>query len=83
MFNISDYFKKFSKIEGDSLVEKDAIRIAIYNNCGIDKVQFEVRKDILYIKGPPMLKSMIYTKKASIVAAIRESLPKTRITDIR
>ncbi len=83
MFNISDYFKKFTKIEGNSIIQKDAIMIALYNNCGIDKVKFELKKDILYVQGTPMIKSMIYTKKASIIASIKENLPGSRVSDIR
>jgi Asp/Glu/hydantoin racemase len=83
MFNISDYFKKFTKIEGTNLIQSDAIKSALYKNCGIDDARFEVRKDILYILGAPMIKSAVYTKKASILAHIKESIPTSRISDIR
>ncbi len=83
MFNVADYFKKFKKIEDGALVEKDAILSAIAESCGTGTVRFEVKKDILYIKGSPMLKSAVYTKKATILASIKKNLPQTRIVDIR
>lgn len=83
MFNIADYFKKFSKIEGDSQFQSDSIRVALFENCKIDKVDFEVRKGILYIKGSPMMKSLIFTKKTAILTALKEKIPQSRITDIR
>ena len=83
MFHVADYFKKFAKIEGDTLQQNDAIRAALYEHCGVDKAKFEVKKGILYISGSPMLKSAVYMRKASIISSIQTSLPHARITDIR
>lgn len=83
MFNIADYFKKFSQIEGDSLHQKDSIRAALYEACNLDKVDFDVKKGVLYIKGSSMVKSMVYTKKVTILALIKTRMPGSRITDIR
>lgn len=83
MFNIADYFKKFSKIEGESLYQKDSIRAALYEACNLDKVDFDVKKGILYIKGSPTVKSMVYTKKGAILALIKARMPDSRIFDIR
>lgn len=83
MFNIADYFKKFSKIEGESLHQRDSIKAALYETCKLDKVDFEVKKGILYIKGSPMVKSIVYTKKGTILALIKTRIPDSRISDIR
>ena len=83
MFNISDYFKKFSKIEGDSISEKDSIKSAIFEICGLDKVSFEVKKGILYIKGSSMVKSVIYTKKTALLSSLKAKIPQKNIFDIR
>lgn len=83
MFNIADYFRKFSKIEGDSLFEKDSIKAAIYEVCGMDKVDFEIKKGIVYIKGSPMVKSLIFTKKGALLSAIKIKLPQKTIFDVR
>ena len=83
MFNISDYFKKFKKIEGEGLVEKDVILSTLSEFCGTGTVQFKVQKDILYITGSPVMKSAIFTKKARILESIKKKLPASRIVDIR
>jgi hypothetical protein len=83
VFNISDYFKKFTKIEKEGLVESDAILSALNESCGTGTVRFEIKKDILYIKGSPVLKSALYTKKSQILASIKKKLPQSRIVDIR
>lgn len=83
MFNVSDYLKKFARIEGDSLLQKDAVNSAIKESCGIDSTPFEIKKNVLYIKGSPVMKSIIYTKKLEILNLITKKDPKTKITDIR
>jgi hypothetical protein len=83
VFNISDYFKKFTKLEGESVVEGDAILLALNESCGTGTVKFQIQKDILYIKGSPVLKSAVFTKKAAILASIKKKLPQSRIVDIR
>jgi hypothetical protein len=82
MFNISDYLKKFSRIEGDSLAQRDAIAGAMREACGAE-IDFEVKKDIIYIKGSPVVRSIVYTKKGAILEAIKIRQPKLRISDIR
>jgi hypothetical protein len=83
VFNVADYFKKFKKIEEGAFVEKDAILAALNESCGTGTVRFEVKKNVLYIKGSPMLKSAVYTKKAAILESIKRKLPQTMIADIR
>jgi hypothetical protein len=83
MFNIADYFKKFAKIEGDSLVQKDAVAKALKEICGIESAKFEVKKGILYVSGSSIMKSAIYTRKASILTMLRTELSQSKIIDIR
>jgi hypothetical protein len=83
MFNIADYFKKFARIEGDSLVQKDAVAKALYETCKIEGASFEVKKGILYIKGSAMVKSLVYMKKEAILASLKLSLPQSNIYDVR
>ncbi len=82
MFNISDYFKKFAKIEGDSIAQKEGIARAIKSVSGIDNVKYEAKKGILYIKGSPAMRMALFTKKAQLLEALRkESL--NAIYDVR
>lgn len=83
MFNVADYLKKFTRIEGESLFQQDTIKSAIYDACGMNPPPFTVKKDILYIKASPVVRSIIYTKKAAILEGIKAKDPKSRITDIR
>lgn len=83
MFNIADYFKKFSKIEGDSQVLRDSISQSIFETCGIDKVSFQVKKGIIYIQASGMVKSLIYTKKSQILSLLKTKAQNQHITDIR
>ncbi len=83
MFNVADYFKKFKKIEGETLVENDAILAALAETCGTGTVRYDIRKNVIYLKGSPLVKSMVFTRKARILALIKEKLPSTRIEDIR
>lgn len=83
MFNISSYFKKFVKIEGDSVFERDVI-LSVFNTfCGTQTVGFEIRKNIIYIKGSSVLKSILFTKKIEILKTIQKKLPQSNIVDIR
>ncbi len=83
MFNISDYFKKFARIEGDSLIQKEAIERALREVCGIQHASYTLRKGVLTVKGSPTLKSMVFMRKAALLGALRASLPQTKVDDIR
>jgi hypothetical protein len=83
MFNISEYLKKFATLGEGILVERDSIDSSLREVCGVGGVDFEVKKGVLYVKGSPMLKSAVYTKKEAILASLRSKLPKTNIYDIR
>ncbi|HVU06492.1 MAG TPA: hypothetical protein VHC46_09860 [Thermodesulfobacteriota bacterium] len=82
MFNIADYFKKFSRIESDSLSQRDAVRAAIYGACGAD-IPFDVKKGVIIVKGSPAAKSVAFTKKEAIIRSLREKHPNLRLTDVR
>ncbi len=83
MFNVADYLKKFSRIEDDSLAQKGAILAALKEICAIDGADFDVRKDILYIKGSPVIKSIVFTKKSELIKAIKDAYQLSKIRDIR
>lgn len=83
MFNISDYLKKFSSLGQNILLERDSLAAAFTETCGIQKPEFEIRKGIAYIKGSPVLKSAVYTKKDAILASLKRKFPSTTVYDIR
>lgn len=83
MFNISDYFKKFVKIEGDSVAQKEGIARAIKGVTGIDNARYEAKKGVLYIKGSPAMRMALFTKKAELLEAIKRESPLSIIYDIR
>ena len=81
MFNISDYLKKFARIEGDSLMQKQSVSGVLKDICGTD-IDFDIKKGVLYIKGSPIVKNVVYTKKAAIMSKMREVCPQLKISDI-
>ncbi len=83
MFNISDYFQKFKKIEHESLGERDIILSVLHEACGTNTVSFSIEKGVLYIKGSPALKMAIFPKKQKVIAILAQKLPQKNIVDIR
>lgn len=83
MFNVADYFKKFKRLEGDSLVQKEAIEKALREICNIQHARYSLEKGILTIKGSPVLRSVVFTKKAPLLHALQGALPQAHITEIR
>ncbi len=83
MFNVADYFKKFAKIEGESLALRDSIRVALLEVCGVGKADFEVKKGVLIMKGHPVIKSMVFMKKKEVLEHLSRTSPQSRISDIR
>lgn len=83
MFNVADYFKKFSKIEEREVSQRDAIRVALFETCGIDKVDFDVRKGVIVLKSHSIIKSMVYMKKKEVLEHLSRTSPQSKITDIR
>lgn len=83
MFNISDYLKRFASLGQNALLERDIVSLVLKESCGISDAQFEIRKGIVHLKGTPLLKSLVYTKKDAILTSLRLKMPKTRVYDIR
>jgi hypothetical protein len=83
MFNISDYLRKFSKIEQDSSAVRSAVEAVLKELCSIDKVDFDIRKGTIFIKGSPVIRSIIFSKKSAIIASLKARLPNNRLSDIR
>ncbi len=83
MFNIADYLKKFANLEGDSNAQKGIIAQALKEVCDLDKVDFEMRKGTLYLKGSPLMKSIVFMKKDKLVEYLRKNYSKGRVSDIR
>jgi len=83
MFNVADYFKKFARLEGESLVQKEAIQKVLGEICGIRHAGYSLRKGILTIKGSATLRSVVFTRKAAVLKALQEALPQARISEIR
>ena len=83
MFNISDYLKKFARLEGDSRIEREAVTLALKEVCGIQDASFEAKKGILFIKGSGAMKAVIFTKKAAIIQSIKSKYPQSRIFDVK
>ena len=83
MFNVGRYFEKFSRIEEKSRFEKETVTKVIKDICGIENIPFEIKKDVLYIKGSPIMRSIVYTKKVLILETLRTAGLKNILTDIR
>jgi hypothetical protein len=82
MFNISDFLKKFTKIEGDSKLQQDVIARALAE-IGITHAKIKLQKGILYVTAAPAAKTALYMKKAALIARIEKELPQMKILDIR
>jgi hypothetical protein len=83
MFNIADYLKKFANLEGDANAQKGIIAQALKEVCDLDNVDFEMRKGTLYLKGSPLMKSIVFMKKDKLVEYLRKNYSKGRVSDIR
>lgn len=83
MFNIADYLKKFTRIEGDSLLLREAVRSSFHEICGIENVSYDLKKGVIYLKMPPVAKSLVYTRKDALLSSIRSKAPNGNVYDIR
>jgi len=83
MFNVADYFKKFSKLEEREVSQRDAIRVALFEVCGIGKADFDVRKGVILLKSHSIVKSMVFMKKKEVLEHLSRTSPQSKITDIR
>jgi hypothetical protein len=82
MFNISDLLKRFSKYEKESKESNDAISATIKEVCGIEGVQFELKRGVVSIKANPTLKSVIFMKKGALLKRLSKS-PNLKVYDVR
>ncbi len=83
MFNVADYFKKFSKIEEREVSQRDAVRVALFETCGVDKVEFDVKKGVIILKSHSVVKSVVFMKKKEVLEHLSRTSPQSKITDIR
>lgn len=83
MFNVADYFKKFAKIEGESLALRSAVLDALKQVCGVEKADFELKKGILIMKGHPVVKSVVFMKKKEVLEHLSRTSPQSKVSDIR
>lgn len=86
MFNVSDYLKKFVRIENDNKQTSDSIRVVfaeVFNPDIATKLNFDFKKGIIHIKGDSNLKSMVFMKKTSLLEKFSKNYPNLKVTDIR
>ncbi len=83
MFNVANYFKKFTTLEEGTKQTRGTVQQAFKEICGIDNVDFDLKKGIIYLKGNSMLKSAVFMKKTALVERFSKTDAKLRITDIR
>ncbi|MFA6158511.1 MAG: hypothetical protein WC763_02685 [Candidatus Paceibacterota bacterium] len=83
MFNVADYFKKFSKIEETTLTLNGFIRKALKEVCGIDTASFEVKKGVIILKTNSIVKSIVFMKKKEVLEHLSKTSPSSKISDIR
>jgi hypothetical protein len=83
MFNIAEYLQKFAHLEGDAEYQKQIIAKALKEVCGLDNVDFEMKKGTLYVKESPLMKSIVFIKKDKLVEYLRQNFPKGRVSDVR
>jgi hypothetical protein len=83
MWNISKYLEKFTKIKDTSDDHKEVILKVLKEVCGATEAEIEIRKGILYIKRPNILKTIVFTKKSEILRILKTDYPHIPISDIR
>ena len=83
MFNISDYLKKFTHLEGDLEAQKKIIGSALKEVCNLEDIDFEIKKGTLYVTANPTIKSIIFTKKDQIVVYLKQNFRKGKVIDVR
>ena len=82
MFNISDYLKRFSKIEKDSEESKKAISEIFKDVCGVDDIDFDLKKGVIHIKSNPTVKSVVFMKKGALIERLSKH-PTLKVFDVR
>jgi hypothetical protein len=82
VFNVADYFKKFSKIEEGTLALRDSIRVAFSEVCGLGDVSFDVKKGVIIVTSNSIVRSVIFMKKKEVLERLSKTSPSS-ILDIR
>lgn len=83
MFNVADYFKKFSKIEERTVSLRNAVQQAFSDVCGVEKVGFDIRKGVVIVTSNPVIKSIVFMKKKEVLEHLSRTSPSSGISDIR
>ncbi|MDE1874885.1 MAG: hypothetical protein KGH68_02370 [Patescibacteria group bacterium] len=83
MFNIADYLKKFSRFEGDSRAQREAVSKVLKEICGIDSANFDIKRGVLYVKAPAPARAIVFMKKAAVLSRLGSEFPHVRVRDIR
>lgn len=75
MFNISDFFKKFSNLEKDNFYKTQKIlqTIKYFTNIELTKDNIEIVGERLRIKSTPVYRNEIFMNKSKIEERLRES----------
>lgn len=83
MFNVSDYFKRLTKMEEGAISLNDAVLRSFKDVCGIEKIDFMVRKGVIVITSHSIIKSVVFMKKKEVLEHLSRTSPSSKITDIR
>jgi hypothetical protein len=83
MFNVSDYFKRLTTMEEGAISLNGAVLRSFREVCGIEKVDFMVRKGVVVITSHSIIKSVVFMKKREVLEHLSRTSPSSKITDIR
>ncbi len=74
MFNISNFFERFSQLKNNAFVVRDAVIQAIHTVTGIqlEGANVEVKEGVARIQIDPLRKNVIYIKKTAILDALKQ-----------
>lgn len=83
MFNVSDYFKRLTAMEEGAISLNGSILKAFKEVCGIEKIDFMIRKGVVIITSNSIIKSVVFMKKKEVLEHLSRTSPSSKITDIR
>ncbi len=83
MFNVSDYFKRLTKMEEGAVSAQDSILKAFKDVCGIEKIDFMIRKGTVVVTSNSIIKSIVFMKKKEVLEYLSRTSPSLKISDIR
>lgn len=75
MFNISNFFQKFSKIQADSAKSSEKVVTAVKNASGliIESKDFALNNGVLRFVLNPVIKNEIFMRKQKILSELNSS----------